>query len=332
MVTGGAAKRCFNVCKDNTDCDANKDFVCVDDIFDETRKVCQPSVGIREITCKSSTRGLDTLNPDPGPGSQVDETTGQYEITARLDELAVYCVGGYRRKGVFEPTAMGVRRHIFPQPGQTIEGLDIKLNIPLVRKLPVALDNPEAFHPASNGGDLELKGWIHLGSDGYIPVAKWVTLAAESDSGTGVVEALTLKAQPLSLPEELTDSTYTWRAVVDFGHQTTPVPMEAGTFHANVVRPGDDNLWLRSGGKWESGQIGLSTSLVAALPGGREDVLYVAEDGRLFRGTVELHGVAAHGPGPLRQAAGDAGRRWHPDGRHRSRRRRHRAAFVDLRG
>ncbi|HAN32536.1 MAG TPA: hypothetical protein DCQ06_13150, partial [Myxococcales bacterium] len=287
VVTGGTAKRCFSICQDDGDCDNNKDFVCVQDVFDDTRKVCQPSVGIREITCKSSTRGLDTLNPDPGPGAQVDEMTGDYAITVRLDELAVYCVGGYRRKGVFRPTAMGVRRHIFPQPGQTIEGIDIKLNIPLVRDLPVRLDNPEPFHPANNGGDLEVKGWIHLGSDGYVPVAKRQNLAADSTSGSAVVNDFELSAQPLTLPEELTDSTYTWRAVVDYGHLATPVPMESGTFHANVVKPGDANLWVREDGKWQTGQIGLSTTLAAALPGQATDVLYVGDDGRVFRGSID---------------------------------------------
>lgn len=287
VQTGGVSARCFNECDSDTDCDDNKDFVCTLDVVDGKRKVCQPSLGIREITCKTSTRGLETVNPDPGPGSAVDEKTGDYAITSRLDELAVYCVGGYRRKGVFLPTSMGVRRHIFPQPGQTIEGLDIKLDIPLKRTLPVRLDHPQPFFPANNGGDLTVEGWLELGSDGYIPVARHEGLAAAETSGTGVVDELTLPAQPLTLPQTLTDTSYTWRAVVDYSQDTTPAPMEAGTLHASVVRPGDDNVLVRTDGTWQEAHVGIHTTLVAALPGEATDVLLVARDGRIFRGSVD---------------------------------------------
>ena len=284
IQTGGVSARCFNICQSNADC--KTDFTCALDVVDGSRKVCRPSTGIREITCQTSTRGLDTENPPPGPGMKVDEKTGAYEITSRLDELAVYCVGGYRRNdGTFQATAMGVRRHIFPQPGQVVEGLDIQLNIPLRRTLPVRLDHPQHFHPAGNGGDLALDGWINLGSDGYVSVAK-VGRKAEKLGETGVLDSVLLVEQPLTLPVEMTDTTYTWRVVVDFGKGATPSPMEAGTQHANVVRPGDDNLLVRSNGAWLEQQVGVHTTLVAALPGEATDVLLTARDGRIFRGAA----------------------------------------------
>lgn len=285
VETGGVSARCFNTCQSDTDCQT--DFTCGLDVVDGKRKVCRPSVGIREITCQTGTRGLDTENPDPGPGSKVDEKTGQYEITSRLDELAIYCIGGYRNNdGTFRKTAMGVRRHVFPQPGQTLDGLDIQLNIPLQRTLPVRLDHPQSYFPSGNGGDLTLQGWLHLGSDGYVPLAEIVS-KAEKQGETGVFSSLEIPEQPLTFPAEMTDTTFTWRAVVDYGKGGTAAPMEAGTLHAGVVRPGDDNMLVIEGGSWVEQQVGIHTTLIAALPGAATDVLLAAKDGRIFRGSGE---------------------------------------------
>ncbi len=283
-LTGGVTRRCFPQCKTNDDCP--QDYRCYDDTEVQGRRVCKPSIGVRRITCQTSTRGLETENPPPGPGSVVDEATGKWSISARLDELAVYCVAGYvMADQSFVPTSMGVRRHIFPQPGGTISNLDLRLDIALQRKLPVRLDHPQRFFPAQNGGTLDLRSWIDLGSDGFIPLATELR-EPEGLGSTGVVDALTIPYQPLILPEALTDTSQTWRAVVGFGTALTPI--ETGTQHESIIRPGDNNLLVRSkAGQWQASPLAVAMPLRGMVRGDGDEVLLVSDRGRLLRGPID---------------------------------------------
>ncbi|MCB9738334.1 MAG: IPT/TIG domain-containing protein [Deltaproteobacteria bacterium] len=284
VTTGPGGKRCFNQCQSDADCDT--DYSCAVDALVPERKVCRPSIGIRQITCATSTRSRTSENPPAGPGAKVDEKTGLFSISARLDELAIYCIAGYLQSdNSFVPTSMGVRRHVFPEPGATITGLDMRLDIPLQRTLPVRLAGPQRFFPASNGGDLEVLAWFALGSDGWIPIA-----TARSEKGepgtTGVVDTLAVPYQPLTLPESMTGTTQTWRARVDFGGSVTPI--ETGTHHESIVRPGDGNALVRGkDGIWQAEPVGVALSLAGVLRGPADELLLVARNGRLLRGTLE---------------------------------------------
>ena len=283
-LTGGVTRRCFPLCTTNDDCP--QDYRCYDDNEVQGRRVCKPSIGVRRITCQTSTRGLESENPPPGPGSIVDESTGKWSISARLDELAVYCVAGYvMADQSFVPTSMGVRRHIFPEPGGTISDLDLRLDIALQRQLPVRLDHPQPYFPAQNGGALDLRSWIALGSDGYIPLAIEERIP-EGIGSTGVVDALTIPYQPLILPEALTDTSQTWRAVVSFGTALTPI--ETGTQHESIIRPGDNNLLVRSkAGQWQGSPLAVAMSLAGMVLGDNDEVLLVSDRGRLLRGPYD---------------------------------------------
>lgn len=297
ILTGAAGKRCFHGCQTDSDC--GKSFACVPDIFDPENKVCKPSLGIRQIRCTTSCRGLACKEPetdaDP-PVAIVDEDTGEYTLDpVRLDELAVVCRAGYVvstadskngvKSGDFVPNTMGVKRHIFPQPAETIEGVNIRLNIPLRRTLHTRLANPPKFFPSKNApGRMALSGWLHLGSDGFIPLAEVERNPLGKESG--VRDNETLFRQPLTLPAELTATTYVYRAVARFGPESPTAP-QSGTHHDDIVSAGDTNIRVRSKhGEWTDTSIGLNTTIAAALEGGPDDVLLVMEDGRLYRGTL----------------------------------------------
>ncbi|MEY3014366.1 MAG: hypothetical protein RIT45_3101, partial [Pseudomonadota bacterium] len=284
VTTGPGGKRCFNECSTDDDCDT--DFSCNVDALMPTRKICRPSIGIRKITCATSTRTRQSENPPPGPGATVDEKTGEFSISARLDELAIYCIAGYvQADNSFVPTSMGVRRHVFPEPGATLKGLDLRLDIPLQRTLDLRLDRPQRYFPANKGGDLSVRAWFALGSDGFIPIAEAISEKSEA-GGTGVVDVMAVPYQPLTLPESMTGTTQTWRAVVDFGGIVAP--METGTHHESIVRPGDGNTLVRGkDGTWEVEPVGVALALASVLRGPADELLLVARNGRLLRGTLE---------------------------------------------
>ena len=297
--TGAVARRCFRSCETTNDCE-NNDFVCVTDAFEPDRKVCKPSLGLRTVACTTSLRSTGSTNPPPagtddpakapivleGFGETlwvpVDLQTGEYELSARLDELAVVCVGGYisNDTAAFEPTAMGVRRHVFPQPAEILDGLDVRLTVPLLRRLPVRLDHPPRYFN-SVAGTLLLEPWLELGSDGFAPLYR---IARAGFSGqSGVVDELELPYQPLSLPVELTDVTFTYDARAEFGG---PWPVSA-TRHDDLVRPGNDNVRLRrSNGSLEDDAFGAAVRFTAVVAEDSGQGLMLAHDGRLYGGAL----------------------------------------------
>ena len=79
----------------------------------------------------TTSTGLDTPMPDPGPMGTVYED-GDYSITTRIGDLALVAFGGLynTETGEFRPTWMGVERYLVASSGGSYE-VDIDLDIPL---------------------------------------------------------------------------------------------------------------------------------------------------------------------------------------------------------
>ena len=305
---GVAGKRCLGHCQSANDC--GKGFGCFSDINQPGAMFCKPSIGIRKVFCATSLRDIDTPNPAPSnppdpppsvppvkpghlstaPGyasSEVDELTGTFEISSRLDELAIQCVGGYvaNDTGLFVPTVLGIRRHVFPMASATLAGQDVRLDIPLGRTLAVRLDHPQKYFPSNLGGTLRVGAWLNLGSDGYVVLEDFMSQGGMAGV-TGVMDDVDLLHQPTDLPKELTDTTYTYFARAEFGG-TGSVPITA-TLHEDVVDPGDTNLRIRKAdGTTADSALGIDLELSAVLAGADGQVLIVALNGRAYRGTPD---------------------------------------------
>lgn len=297
---GAAGKRCLADCSSKSVC--GKGFVCVPEPTLAPTLVCKPTLGIRKVFCATSVRDIeaDKENPPPSKFSNggalpyetapVDEITGAWEMTSRLDELAVVCIGGYvaNQSKQFVPTAMGVRRHVFPKPyyapSDAIANLDMRLDVPLSRTLNVRLDHPQAFY-GSVPGSLAVLGWLDLGSDGLVrlPSLRKPGLAGVS----GVQDDIALKYQPLSLPGHLTDTTYTYYAHSLFSEFTEVGPVTL-TIHDSVNRPGDDNHRIRyANGTSVDRALGIDLALAGVVAGGDDKALFAGRDGSLWRGTPQ---------------------------------------------
>lgn len=297
---GAAGKRCLADCSSKPVC--GKGFVCVPEPTLAPTLVCKPTLGIRKVFCATSVRDIEADDDNPPPSkfgnggalpyetAPVDEVTGAWEMTSRLDELAVVCIGGYisNETKQFVPAAMGVRRHVFPKPHYTVAdevaGLDMRLDVPLRRQVNVRLDHPQAFF-GTIPGSLALLGWLNLGSDGLVrlPSLRKPGLAGAS----GVQDDVLLKYQPVSLPNHLTDTTYTYYAHSLFSEFTQVGPVTV-TIHEDVLRPGDDNHRVRNAdGTSYDRSLGVNLALAGAVAGTDGKVLMAGSDGSLWRGTVQ---------------------------------------------
>ncbi len=300
---GPAGKRCLGDCTTGNVCGAG--FGCYAESTRPGHAVCKPTAGIRKVYCATSQRDTQTPNvPSPSgdptldvigvlpyAATAVDEATGHFQLTGRLDELAIVCVGGYVTNDtkVFVPTAMGIRRHVFPQPyngpGDEVAGLDISLDIPLTRNLPTRLDHPQTNFPASQGGSQEIDAWFDLGSDGVIELL--VQSSPGNASASGVKSDLTLPHLPMTLPAELTDTTWIFQAVVTYGAGVAGNPPEAGTRATDIKTPGDLDVRVRSSnGQWSDVALGVAQELTGILVGVDDTLLVVTRRGMLYRGPL----------------------------------------------
>ncbi|MBM4344216.1 MAG: IPT/TIG domain-containing protein [Deltaproteobacteria bacterium] len=299
---GPAGQRCLPSCADSNSCKSG--FVCVPDEVAPGAKVCKPTIGIRKVYCATTVRDIDAdeQNPIPStvgnggalpyPTAPVDEKTGEFEITSRLDELAVVCIGGYISNATkkFVPSAMGVRRHVFPKPyidkpKDAITGLEVRLTIPLKRELQVRLDHPQPYY-GGMGGQLALKAWLDLGSDGLVRLPSLVN-PGNLGGGTTVVDDVPLPYQPVMLPAGMTDATYTYYAHALYGQSEEIGPVSL-TIHEGLVQPGDANLRVRKpDGTSVEDALGVHQTLTGVVAGPDGKVLILGRNGGLWRGPVQ---------------------------------------------
>ncbi len=156
---------CASACVGSGDCPAG--YACYS--LGSGVNGCLPAPGVPEARCGTSVRGLNSFPLDPGPGAVMDEGD-RYALNARLGDVAVYCVGGFRTvpDGTFRPLALGLKRHVEVYPAQVSPGQDIRLDIPLDRALLVRLVSPPGGPTGPYVHRVRLA--LNLGSDGYLPL------------------------------------------------------------------------------------------------------------------------------------------------------------------
>ncbi len=163
-LTGGStAGTCSRTCMAREDCPSGWDCYQAGD----QGTVCKPTPGIEEVRCgiadATSTRWSDTF----GPGA-IMTATGTYALNSRLGDVAVYCLGGFRRTGdgVFVPVIMGLTRHVPVTTSAISRDIDVRLSIPLDRTLRLRMIAPPG---GRNGPTFHMANvTLYLGSDGYL--------------------------------------------------------------------------------------------------------------------------------------------------------------------
>lgn len=165
VMTGSTAMTCSRPCAVSEDCPDGWDCYQAGD----QGTVCKPSPGTEEVRCgvadSTSARWADNF----GPGALMT-SAGTYALNSRLGDVAVYCLGGFRRTadGVFIPVIMGLSRHVAVTTSTISAGNDVRLTIPLDRTLRLRMVAPPGGHGGPNVHISSLT--IYLGSDGYLNI------------------------------------------------------------------------------------------------------------------------------------------------------------------
>ena len=191
--------RCVSSCDEANPCPTG--YVCA---ASSAGPRCLPSPGIRRAYCNVSSTSLFGYEyPIPARG-WVDEANTFELDSRRLGELAIYCFGGYQSpQGVFLPTVMGVRRHVFATSAAVMENLDVALDMPLSRAFRFRLQDPPTWSTGLQPPSLVIS--LDLGPDGIIPFSRTLVPVDQPAGGEPVWVA---PSQLASLSGPVYDANY----------------------------------------------------------------------------------------------------------------------------
>lgn len=268
---------------------------------------CLPERGERRIQCQVSRTSIyDTIYSLSVV--QTLDSSQTYDLESRLGDVAVVCLGGWVDvdTGEFNPTTMGVKRHIAVTPGDRLENLDIQLNIPLSRELRLRLDDPPEFDAYQ--GTYEVSVFLDFGSDGYFKLPGGVSTYQLRDV---IID---------SLPQELAGDIYDARYIFYAGAYTNSLSLAPYSIvmYSDVADLDGVAVAQLQGSRFEAMTGAPQEALTAGAMDGLESATWVGEKGVLFRQTtamvqrlpsptqMDLWAVATVGDSDM-VAVGDAG-------------------------
>ncbi len=233
---------------------------------------------------------------------------GTYTLQSRPGTVSVVCVGGVydKTQDLLTPMVMGVRRNIVVHEGDTINNLDIKLDIMLNHKLKLRLDHP----PLKTGGPDFLAALIYydFGGQGVFGSLEQPVVFGD--------DMLVAYHQPPAFKGRLAGVTYTiLGGAFSFTQNNSPMSI---THAWGIEDTEDDVFYLFDGDKWYADRQGLSKDLYASFGLGIGQVYVVGEKGaayvydghgfqpQLLPVSVDMYGIWGSGPDNI-YAVGDKG-------------------------
>lgn len=106
-------------------------------------KRCMPVAGQMRIICGTTMMDVLTPVPEPGPG-KVADLDGNFKIQTRTGPLNVVCRAELfdEKTGEAVSLAMGASQSFFVEPAEVITGIDVPLDVPTNRDVPLQMDYP----------------------------------------------------------------------------------------------------------------------------------------------------------------------------------------------
>lgn len=195
---GDQGSRCVSACETTEDCPEG--FSCVGMGFGSIQ--CVPSPGPKTAWCGATQSDpLSYVGIDPFV-SGFTNGEDEYAMDIVPGERAVVCIGGYRDPDTneFIPMMMGIRRHVFALPGESLTNQDVELDIPLERDLRIRLDGaPQGVGEARNH---TVDVFIDLGADGVFRMPSRGVAVDENE--------FLLKGFPTAFEDSLSGASYTF--------------------------------------------------------------------------------------------------------------------------
>lgn len=285
----GEAHQCADVAEAGNYClkTCTDDFACPTGYICSSGKggsaACLPDPGKKAAWCQPSHYRLWEAPPTPatptpplddGSRSWVDDA-GNYQMEVRLGEIAVICVGGVIRDpadkvGSFLPLIMGVARNIEAESAKVKEGIDVALEIPLNKDIPLRLDGAPTIYkdPYSleeTPTTSRLRVAFDFGAEGYWTVMDEVKVASDR---------FVLAHQPASMSDTLDGVTYTFLAEVTGGMNG-----ESSTQAYKVKVLDTDRTFRFVDGAWKAVGGGVRQDIHALWGSGLENLWAVGADG-----------------------------------------------------
>lgn len=190
---GKEGARCTTACAIDADCPPG--FGCAGV---EGGIQCVPDSGRRTARCQVTMPDVFSMVEVPPTPTNSE---GVYSFSTSPGEYAVVCLGGVEDDvtRVFTPLVMGVRRHVFAQPGTSVSGQDVVLDIPLTRDLRIRLDGAPVGRPKTELHTAQV--FVNLGADGVFLMPQ---------EGAGIDQnVFELAGFPSSFTESLYDASLT---------------------------------------------------------------------------------------------------------------------------
>ncbi len=266
----GQGARCTKACVTNADCPDH--FMCAG-VSGGVQ--CVPNPGIRTARCQVTMP--DVFSPPRQDLVPID-SEGEYLLATPPGEYAIVCIGGLEDTvtGAFRPVVMGVRRHVFAQPGTFVGDQDVTLDVPLSRDLRIRLDGAPTGRPETARHLAQV--YINLGADGVFLMPQ---------EGRGLDQnVFELEGFPVAFEESLYDASLTV-----YGEAVADVPPEeqtgVGSFvvHDQIRELFTDAIFgiEQDGAETVHRPTGIQESLYAmASAPGSERLWAVGEAGRII--------------------------------------------------
>ncbi len=313
----GEGPRCALSCQNDAQCPEG--YACGAGVSGSA--ACIPDPGRRAAYCVTTNHAL-WEDPVPAPGQIIlggdtskawADANTYYKMNTRFGPLAVICLGGVVRDendlaGSFVPLAMGVARSLDMKSGDVITGLDVMLDIPLRKDVPVRLDGAPLWYVDVFGAEVptnvRFRVALDFGAEGY-----W-TVRDETRAGVG---DFLLDRQPENLGGKLDGVSY------EFLAEVTGQQFEISGTQAHRVKILDtDTLFNLIDGSWKAQASGIEEDLFSVWGTGDDRLWAVGARGRIAHRkggawfpqfspvTSTLRGVSGAGPN-FALAVGDGG-------------------------
>ena len=277
-------KHCAQTCTWDGDCGSG--FVCAGQ-GDEGEVICVPDPGEKAAYCKSTYHRLweeppaaDKFVAIGDPAKAWVQPDGSFTMAARLGEMAILCFGGVVRdtndkEGSFVPQILGVARHVEVSPAETKGPLDIQLEVPLTKTVPLRLDgapleyaNPQTGVTTPTATHLQV-AW-DFGAEGYYTLL---------DTEEFAQDRFTMGFQPKQLGGPMEGVTYIFLAEISNGANAT-----SGTQAYKVKVLEIDRMFAFEDGAWKVVEAGIPRDISAMWGTDPANLWAVGADGLIAHG------------------------------------------------
>lgn len=264
---GGEGSFCTRACELDTDCDSG--FVCLDPTGLEQERRCVPPPGVPATYCDITETDLFSPPMIHYPGIWVPPS-GKVQFQSRLGDFAAFCWDGVEVRGNFRPEALGVTRNLGAYRDGEVVTAEVRVDIPLGRKVTVEVDRPTLGSFRDELASLQVG--LNLGGDGVIEFPPQL--------------AFTPRSFTLDLPSVSSGTLYDARWELYTEVTVGSINGGSAAYETGLVRIDQELDYVRRDGAWSPFASPLATTRGLATwrdADGSLTAVAVGDDGKILK-------------------------------------------------